>query len=181
MITLGTIRDMKLDDYDEVWFIMRSLRWLNSPKLFADPKVKHIPILSPQSKLFYSYRDDPNWGDLSFQMKYVPRFIDDIFSTPKNEKEFKDALNELYKLSKRGKNILLICSCADERNCHRSIIGGILLGGGVDVVSTTGNVEDYRKYFEIYQDRNLQIKAMRQAHISSITESDLKPECLPER
>ena len=54
-------------------------------------------------------------------------------------------LNELFSTSK---HICLICFCPEEALCHRSIIGGMLQGAGLEV---KGLSRDYSYYFDWYK------------------------------
>ena len=62
-------------------------------------------------------------------------------------REEKDALNQLYVMSKT-QNILLVCFCENEDLCHRSIIAGLLSGAGAEVQTSSGH--NYDKYWDMY-------------------------------
>lgn len=122
MIILANVRD-QLRDCDEVWYIVRS-----PGKRSFDETHKHVPVLSPNWQLFKAYRDAAQlgkWNHEWFQEHYVPQFLAQMRRDP----EAKKLLNELVEKS-REKNIALVCFCADESLCHRSIVGGILYNMG---------------------------------------------------
>ena len=56
MISLASVRDVKNFE-GEVWYIVRS-----PGKLVFDEKHKHVPELSPSSRLFYAYLDAKKMG-----------------------------------------------------------------------------------------------------------------------
>lgn len=137
MIELANIREMKPDM--ENWLIVRSYKG-NVP-VYA----KQITDLSPVSGLFYDYREWAKqgiWNAKTFEKRYVPRFLQQM----KDDAAAKTLLNRLYKESK-DKDIRLICFCQDETMCHRSIVGGLLLGAGADIKCS----EEYRKYWDMYK------------------------------
>lgn len=147
MIVIGSMQDFKREDYDEVWFIIRSVEWMSNKHIFKEDGIYHVPELSPSKKLFFDYlslKKNNNWNEKSFEKEYLPVFMKEI-----NTKEAREKLNLLWKKSKT-KKILLICACEDELLCHRSVVGGILYGVGTDVVSTTRNIKDYLKYYHMF-------------------------------
>lgn len=120
MITICQISQLKYANYDEVWAIVRSLK-------YANPNIRHVPELSP-SKLFCWYRqmkEEGRWNEETFQKIYVPQFLKEM----RGEKQQK-LLNDL---AQTKKHIALVCFCMEEEVCHRSIIGGMLQGAGVEV------------------------------------------------
>jgi len=142
------MHDFKKDDYDEVWFIIRSITWMKNKEIFDDPKIYHVPELSPSSNLFFAYlalKKENKWNKESFDKNYVPEFIKGI-----NNENSREKLNLLWKKSK-DKKILIICPCQDESLCHRSVVGGILSGAGAEVISLTGNISDYLKYHNMFK------------------------------
>ena len=171
-IIIGNMKALNLQ-YDELWFIMRSMDWFYRKKvgdrfkrysdveinqknyqLLMQPNVKIIDELSPSKELFQFYMSCKNkgtWNGNTFIQKYVPRFIHEISS----QQDSKDRLNELWYLDKQGKTILLVCSCQEENMCHRSIIAGLLHGVGCNVISTFGT--DISKY-DIYRKMYLAIE-----------------------
>lgn len=140
MVTIGSFKDIN-NSYDEVWIIVRSLKG-GTPQT---GNCYHIPQLSPLWDLFVDYRDWAKkgiWNEECFMKRYVPRFLKQMHSA-----EAKYWLNLLYKKSKEGKNILLVCFCPNEKLCHRSIILGLLQG-----VGTETNGGDYRHFYDLYKE-----------------------------
>lgn len=136
MITICQISKVNYADYDEVWAIVRSLKYANS-------RIKHVPELSPSWALFKQYmrlRDEGRWNEDTFQKFYVPQFLKEM-----RGKVQQNLMNELFNTNKR---ICLVCFCAEEELCHRSIIGGMLQGAGLNV---EGLERDYSYYFDWYK------------------------------
>lgn len=124
--------------YDEIWMIVRSYKNPN-------PNIKHVPELSPQPGLFKTYRhlaETNQWNQDAFKNIYVPQFLYDL----RHSQSARNKLNLLYQLDKAGKRICLLCYCADETLCHRSIIAGMLQATGCDVKITSGT--DYTHYYK---------------------------------
>lgn len=140
---MSTARDI-INRYkiDEVWCIVRSLKMM--PR-FGDIPVFHKPDLSPSRELFFTYNNQwryNGWGKELFSKKYLPWFLRDMHSNASRH-----ALNALY-IKQKEKNILLLCFCADEAICHRSIVAGLLQGAGADVLCKS----DYSQYYAMYKD-----------------------------
>lgn len=174
-IIIGNMKSLNLQ-YDELWFIMRSMDWFYRKKignrfpeysgeineknyrLLMQPNVKIIDELSPSKELFQifmSRKSRGTWNKTIFHNVYVPRFIHEMAS----QQDSKDRLNELYFLDKQGKTILLVCSCQEEDMCHRSIIAGILHGVGCNVMSAFGNsISSYDIYYQMYRDYEKEYK-----------------------
>jgi uncharacterized protein YeaO (DUF488 family) len=148
MITLGSFKDIDSSKYDEIWLIVRSLK--DQSILTRYPNVKHVPELSPSHELFSWYLSIKRrgwWDQSQFANYYVPTFIRETACS----REAKDKLNELYcKAHTMHKNILVVCFCTDEEMCHRSIIGGLLQGAGVAVVSSNLQMPHYEGYYHMY-------------------------------
>lgn len=135
MIKIGSVSEMKPSLYDENWLIVRKP---DEVPAF----VKHEPLLSPSLELFRSYREAYHAGVFDqefFDQVYVPRFLQDL-------SENQEALAVLDSLVKKSKytDILLACYCEDEAMCHRSIIGGVLLGMGAEIDTKP----EYKKYYD---------------------------------
>ena len=127
--------------FDENWAIVRKLK-SNSDW------IKQVTELAPSVELFSRFKalkDADNWNDTTFQQIYVPQFISEL----KHNDSARKMLNYLYVQDKKGKNICLVCFCTEENLCHRSIIAGILAGGGCRVETDTGN--DYSGYYNMYR------------------------------
>lgn len=136
MITILRISEVNYSDYDEVWAIVRSLKYGNQ-------KMRHVPELSPSWSLFKTYMDmrkEGRWNEDTFRKVYVPRFLKEM-----RGREQQMLMGELFNTQK---NIALVCFCEDECLCHRSIIGGMLQGAGANV---RGLSRDYSFYYEWYK------------------------------
>lgn len=136
MITIQHISQVNYADYDEVWAIVRSLKYSNS-------HIRHVPELSPSWALFKQYlrlREEGRWDENTFHRVYVPQFLKEM-----RGKKQQALLNELFSTTKR---ICLVCFCMEEELCHRSIIGGMLQGAGLEV---KGLSRDYSYYFNWYK------------------------------
>ncbi len=130
MIKLCNTSKIKESDFDEIWVITRSANKL--PLALANnPKVKVVPDLAPETKLFFQYlewKKNGNWCYELFKSNYVPEFIREINQNPKSLQ----LIDELVTKSNTT-NIALVCFCTTEYMCHRSIIGGILLNKGANI------------------------------------------------
>ena len=134
MITIGNIKSIRVEDYDAVYAIVRSMK----RKMQG---VEQLAVLSPSSELFGKYLDAKrrgDWNSTFWSLVYVPEFIAQMDS-----REARDALNKLYIADKRGLNIALVCFCDDELKCHRSIVAGLLQGVGCNVRAK----HDYSVYY----------------------------------
>lgn len=125
MITITGFENLNRyrDDADEVWAVVRSLRY-QLPYMF------HAPVLSPAWPLFKTYlrlRDKGEWNAKSFNDIYRPAFMEQIENDPAAQKK----LEELIEKHNAGKNIVLVCFCSDVNLCHRSLISSILSERGV--------------------------------------------------
>lgn len=143
MISICSIRNVKPEDYDEVWAIVRSLK-------SKSPWIKHVPELSPSMDLFMKYRrlvEKSEWNENTFQTVYVPQFLQEMHN-PLAKARFE----ELKALDAAGKNIALICFCPRENLCHRSIIAGILQGDGIRINTERGI--NYAAYHSRYDSLN---------------------------
>lgn len=136
MVTIKHIQDVDYEKYSEVWAIVRSLR-------YANPHIRHVPELSPSWALFNTYlrlKEKGRWNEATFQKNYVPQFLKEM-----QGKKQQQLMNELFSTTK---SICLVCFCHEEELCHRSIIGGMLQGAGLDV---KGLHNDYSHYFDWYK------------------------------
>lgn len=123
MIVVVNLKRVDAGAYDEVWAIVRSAKWIK-------PGCQHRPELSPSWELFGWYRQcvkDGRWGTEAFA-EYEKRFRSEM-----KAQSARNALNELWLKSKRGKKIAIGCFCDDYSLCHRSIIAEMLKGAGSDV------------------------------------------------
>ena len=168
MIIIGNMKSLNRQ-YDELWFVMRSMDWFLYEKtkslrfakydktklikrnyeLLMQPNVKVIDELSPSQELFTFYLSNKQrgtWDKNSFLERYVPIFLKEI-----NCEDGRDRLNELWRLDRAGKTVLLICTCQEENMCHRSIIAGILASVGCNV-KVKGNLNDYLIYGQMFKE-----------------------------
>ena len=137
MLSLKNIRE--LDDKQDNWLIVRSFTGT------LPVRSVQVDVLSPSRHLFFAYRRWANEGRWNMQMFndcYVPEFLRQM----KNDREAKDVLNRLY-LESRTKDISLACYCENERMCHRSIVGGLLLGAGANISCN----QEYKKYWDMFK------------------------------
>lgn len=139
MITITNIRNAN-PSFDETWAIVRSMK-------HKSKWIKQVPDLSPTTDLFFTYRSlllTGKWNQQTFDKIYTPRFITDL----KRNTVAKQCLEYLYNADQSGKHICLVCFCANEALCHRSIIAGILAGSGCQVQTDTNRINT--KYFDMY-------------------------------
>lgn len=145
MILLGSIRDFTEDinkQVDEVWVVTRGKMTLKS-------RGRQVVVkeLAPSGDLLRKYiwlREQGMWNDETFRSDYVPKYLEEMLT-----EEARLKLNELYSVSK-DKVIYIVCFCHDESLCHRSILGGLMQGVGVEVESVSGGKIDYSKYSDEY-------------------------------
>ena len=125
MIILVNLKKVNVSEYDEVWAIVRSMK-------YAKEGVTQRAELSPSWDLFKWYRDKVEKGEWSqkvFDEEYAPRFMREMENA-----EARKALNELWKKDRAGMKIAIGCFCNNERTCHRSLIGKMLSKAGSNVV-----------------------------------------------
>ena len=137
MIDVKVISDVKYEDYDVVYAIVRSMKYKSN-------KIIQVPELSPSKELFFEYlklKKEKNWNKETFEKIYVPQFLKEM-----KGKKATDWLNKIY-IEGKQKRICLVCFCPQEELCHRKIIKGLLQGAKADISLE----KDYRKYYEMYQ------------------------------
>lgn len=101
MIEIKNIRQVRPEEHDEVWAVVRSLK-------SKTPWMKQVQALSPSLELFYTYQKLKNagqWNETAFQNVYVPQFLSQM---KRNEDGALQYLNDLYVLDKQGRNIALV-------------------------------------------------------------------------
>lgn len=131
MISVVNLSDVNCDLYDEVWAVVRSMKYKK------DMRIKQVTELSPSYELFMKYinlRKSNNWNRTSFNEIYVPQFLYEMTELCKAHKSNK--LQELFEASTdNSKNICISCYCKDLDLCHASILAGIMqyLGGNVNI------------------------------------------------
>lgn len=122
MIKTVSIRNLKTDDFDEVWIIVRSAKKLNA-NLLANAKVKHVPVLSPSYNLFVSYLNwakAGEWNKEKFRNEYARIFLREMRSHAAK------AALKLLAAKAAWKNIALVCFCPDKNTSHRTLVAEIL-------------------------------------------------------
>ena len=130
MISFGSIDEIKIADFDEIWLCVNSISSL-SINLLESPKVMHVPELAPDNTLFSWYRNRKRrneWNIESFQQYYVPWLLKSF----SENSESKQLLEQLVAESSR-KDIYICCFCTEEEICHRSILCGVLYNKGAKV------------------------------------------------
>lgn len=160
MITIRNIRNAILENYDEVWAVVRSPKQL-------PVNVSWVPELSPSWDLFKSYlewRKSGIWNKETFDALYVPQFIKEMKQPVAREK-----LKELAAKSQAGKQICLCCFCTDETICHTSILAGILQSE-----TEVRTALDYSKYRKLYGGQT----EFHSSEIPSITGKGFTSMCL---
>lgn len=141
MIAIKSIRNVKYEDFDEVWAIVRNMK--NPSK-----HIKHVPDISPSLDLFFKAKKlmkENQWNKQTFDTIYVPQFLKEM-----HQQSAINILNELYQIDKNNGKICLVCFCTDETICHRSIVAGLLQGVGCNI--DTELKADYSKYYKAYID-----------------------------
>lgn len=141
MIITANIRTLHIDDFDEVWYIVRQLKAPNG-------RARHVPELSPSQELFAESRrliSELRFTAEVFQTMYVPRMLVEMHSEDARAK-----LNELFARDRAGERIAIACYCPVETRCHRSIIAGLLQGAGANVETEWGR--DYSHYYKQYME-----------------------------
>jgi uncharacterized protein YeaO (DUF488 family) len=135
MIEFRKLAGLKVNEYDRVFAIVRSMR-------FNIKGVERVKELAPSPDLFrkqQAWSREGIWTQDKFDKEFVEEFLEDL----SHSKDSIDMLNFLYYLDKQGDNICCICYCGTESMCHRSIIAGILQGTGANVKVE----DDYSKYY----------------------------------
>lgn len=137
MVTVRQLSKINYNEYDEIWAIVRSLKYDN-------PNIRQVPELSPAWGLFNQHlrmKEDGIWNKDTFESIYVPQFLKYM-----RGREQQALMNELFNTKK---HICLVCFCPEEELCHRSIVGGMLQGAGLEV---GGLSRDYSHYFSWWKD-----------------------------
>lgn len=130
MIYLRSISQIKCEEFDEVWLIIRSTG--KATGMLKHNNVKHKPNLSPSKELFYAYlnwKKQGTWNASCFEQKYAPQFIQEAQTNPYFVKD----MVELKNLDIVRKKIALVCFCGDETLCHRSIVGALCMINNISV------------------------------------------------
>ena len=87
-----------------------------------------VKDLAPSVDLFQTFlnswknRPGPDWWP-----RYEERFLIELKSNIKI-----NALRDVYRSLNQGKNVVLVCFCADHRHCHRRLVGEFFKANGVE-------------------------------------------------
>lgn len=142
MISVGSINEIKIDNFDEIWLCVNSVSSI--PDLQNISKVKWIPQLAPDDKLFSWYKEQKKknkWNASRFQQYYVPWFLKLVSESS----EARRLLNYLVEESSR-KDIYVCCFCTneDEETCHRSILWGVLFNKKANIEKCPLHYQKYK-------------------------------------
>lgn len=153
-VILTNLTNLSKNQYDEALLIVRSASKIPQQS-FEKYRMTQVKELSPSSELFGKYlelRRNNNWNEETFDTIYVPQFIDEIVNGSSHETfgEKGHELNQIHRKVMNGKTIAIVCFC-DNEFCHRYIVGGLLSGVGLTVVSDR-NI-DIEKYYRMYIER----------------------------
>lgn len=117
---LCSIKDLEgYEVLDDKFFISRFVKDQASLRKYGFVQVAE---LSPSKGLVQGYlklKQEGNWSIETFETWYRPLFQKEI----KEVKELRNALNQVYKLLKSGKDVVLACYCHNSDLCHRKILG----------------------------------------------------------
>lgn len=141
MIYLRNIREIGREPFDQVWLVVRSLGTASG--LLSQSHIVHVPELSPEWPLFFSYRrwaKNGEWNLDTFRNRYVPVFLEGA-----KKFGFQKAWERL-KEEGATKDICLACFCPDEALCHRSILGAMACKEGIPVEDPV-QMEAYAKRY----------------------------------
>ncbi len=104
---------------DEIWQI--------TPSDQVIPGARWVPNLAPSATLFNKYsflwkgRPEEEWWP-----EYEKAFKEEMTSRTKISQ-----LRELWNKVSQGKVIALICSCPDDRYCHRRLVAEVIAKSGI--------------------------------------------------
>ena len=120
MLYIGNFRDIKPEKYDQIWVVVRRLT-----SKFKNPlnNIHHVDIIAPSQSLLFDTLDmkrKNQWNQETFDKIYTPRYLSEMTQPGPKAK-----LQELAELSKT-QDILVVCYCTNENECHRSLIKKII-------------------------------------------------------
>lgn len=134
--------------------VIRVCRVQNINRIKADVKIAAVqtmkrpnetvfvcPELAPDDTMLAAkaqLREQGAWNRETFQERYVPMYLDRLCTA-----EARRTLNWIYKLVKSGKTVAIGCYCADEENCHRSILAGLFQALDLEVTGVKADYSDY--------------------------------------
>ena len=113
----------------------------NLAKYVDGEKIRLCRQMSPSPellKLKKQLQDSGKWNQETFDKQFVPRFAEEFALN----REARAAMNEVFQLVLKGRNVALACFCNEEELCHRCIVKGFLQAVGVP-----SEGEDYSFYF----------------------------------
>ena len=113
-------------------------------RLLSDIRYKGVETirvldLAPSVNLLYKTK----MGSIDFKA-YTDIYLNEICSRP----HIKTILNEIVARSE-SQNIAIVCYCTNEKECHRSILAGILDGLGAKTV-TDFSIDNYKSYYNSF-------------------------------
>ena len=111
--------------YDEMWTVMCS------PTKGLKKRTENHPELAPSPELFQQFLSAKRKGGdikLFFQNEFEDTFLHELAEREEARKSFEYLFN-----NRNNKDIILMCSCAKDSICHRSILRGILAGAAASV------------------------------------------------
>jgi len=113
-------------------------------RLLSDIRYKGVETirvldLAPSADLLYRTK----MGLIDFKT-YTDIYLYEICSRP----HVKTILNEIVARSE-NQNIAVVCYCTNEKECHRSILAGILDGLGAKTV-TDFSIENYKPFYDSF-------------------------------
>ena len=157
MLMIGSFKNIKPDDYDQIWICVRSLKQM--PK---NPKnnIFHVPLLSPSQNLFFKHLDWKKqgiWDKDKFDKEFAPQFLQEMLQPEPLAK-----LQELAELVKT-QDILIVCYCGDESLCHRKLIRQI-----IDMINTEDVDVDYedglpdKDILDVFDSANVNIQSLEE-------------------
>jgi len=92
--------------------------------------------LSPSKELFRRYLTSWRGKDPSlWWTEYAAAFLEELRSDEKL-----DELRNLYKAVRGGRDVALVCYCADSDYCHRRLVGQFMASYGIEVTEAKAPV-----------------------------------------
>lgn len=158
MLHTGNFRDIKPDNYDQIWLCVRSLQQMpRNP----NNNIFHVPLLSPSKELFFKHlnlKKANQWNKENFDKVFAPGFLQEML-----QPEPLDKLQELANLIKT-QEILVVCYCGDETLCHRSLIKQIInMINSEDIDTDDAHYEDGlpdNDILDVFDHANVNIQAL---------------------
>ena len=115
--------------YTRQYNVPKDVHYINiARKDMVGIKDKRI-ILAPSQELFswyYTHKNESNWFD-TYKIRYYQQILPN--------KQARAEIDKIKELA-RTKDVCLLCFCRTADKCHRSIVGNILKGLGLEVIDT---------------------------------------------